>query len=514
MKQKFLPQQILLALLLLLGTGPLLAQNVGVGEPTPNSKLDIVQTGATGNTVEVNHNTATNVSSAVFVANAGLGRAVNAGNTNTAVTVPVGQFQQFSTVNTAFGLEVDMDAASTAPGAVIFQDGSNDGLVSVIGGAGYGVFVQQDGSGGGTYNDVNGTGTIGTVNDVSLNGGIATYALFNGQSGNGYYFDSIATSGFGMLGFVNTTVPSSGGSVFGAAIGAEQLGVGHGILINHRGAAGRNAEFNVTNGNNTEPAIFAVHAGPGSAIVGQTQDNTITGTISVADFAYTGTDIADHIGVEGFSAPINNWGIGVCGEGGWYGLYSKDDIGAAGFKNFIIDHPADPTNKMIRHFSTESDEVLNMYRGMVQLDANGDATVQLPDYFQLINQNFSYQLTPVGSPVQPYVAEEIQGNTFKVSGAPNTKVSWLVLAERNDPYMQQNAHKRADVIVKSGERAGKYLSPQLYGAPDNQGVLYHANQGNTKAATASHMDRAQLNKAKQGLPQARSLRPTAPEVKD
>ena len=58
--------------------------------------------------------------------------------------------------------------------------------------------------------------------------------------------------------------------------------------------------------------------------------------------------------------------------------------------------------------------------------------VELPTYFELINTNFSYQLTAIGTPQQPYVLTEISGNTFEIAGEPNTKVSWTVYADRND----------------------------------------------------------------------------------
>ncbi len=502
MELKSLPKKILLAaLMLLVGSTLAYSQDVGIGEANPNSKLDIVQTGATGNTVEVNHTTTTNASSAVFVVNAGTGRAVNAVNFNTASNIPTGQFQQQGTGATAYGVEVDMDVNSTAAGVIVFQDGTNDGVISAVSGTGYGMYVQNTGTGGGVYNDINGTGTLGTVNDISVNGGTGSYSFFNGQAGNAFEFDSIGTQGFGVFGIVNTTVPTGGGLVYGAGIGLVQQGVGHGILINHLGATGRNAEFNINNTNNADAAVFSIHSGPGPALLAQNVDNTIAGTIAAVDVGYYGTDIADHVGLQAYSAPAANWGYGIVGQGSWYGVYAVGNMGCSGVKTFLIDHPADPANQMLRHFSTESDEVLNMYRGMIQLDGNGEAIVELPDYFPLVNKNFSYQLTPVGTPVQPYVAQEIQGKTFKVAGAPNTKVSWMVLAERNDPYLQQHPELRTAEVVKNGERSGKYLMPELYNVDPKQGNFYHGNTASTKSMQGSQLirpttsqDRAQFQR--------------------
>ncbi len=45
-------------------------------------------------------------------------------------------------------------------------------------------------------------------------------------------------------------------------------------------------------------------------------------------------------------------------------------------------------------------------------------------------------MTSIGTPQQAYVAKEISDNKFSIGGAPNTKVSWAVHAERNDPTLQ------------------------------------------------------------------------------
>ena len=69
-----------------------------------------------------------------------------------------------------------------------------------------------------------------------------------------------------------------------------------------------------------------------------------------------------------------------------------------GTKNFRIDHPLDPANKYLFHAAIESSEVLNLYSGNTVLDASGEAVVQLPDWFEVINKDFRYQLTSIGAP--------------------------------------------------------------------------------------------------------------------
>lgn len=165
---------------------------------------------------------------------------------------------------------------------------------------------------------------------------------------------------------------------------------------------------------------------------------------------------------------------GIVGEdrylgtiGGAVGVYSNGNLTATGTKAFTIDHPSDPENKFLRHFSTESNEVLNMYRGNVTFDANGEALVEMPNYYDLINKNPSYQLTPIGGFAQLYIKEELANGRFVIAGGQaGMKASWTVYAERNDPYLQQYPfHRNVELEKREGQK-GTYLMPQLY----DQGV--------------------------------------------
>jgi hypothetical protein len=91
-------------------------------------------------------------------------------------------------------------------------------------------------------------------------------------------------------------------------------------------------------------------------------------------------------------------------------IFSETDLASGGTKSFIIDHPLYPDKKILKHFCLESNEVLNVYRGTVKVDENGEATVILPEYFKEINTNFSYNLTPIGELVNVCVKEKVNGN--------------------------------------------------------------------------------------------------------
>ena len=55
-----------------------------------------------------------------------------------------------------------------------------------------------------------------------------------------------------------------------------------------------------------------------------------------------------------------------------------------------IDDPLDPANKYLIHASVESSEMKNMYDGTVTTDSQGQATVQLPEWFEVLNTCLLY----------------------------------------------------------------------------------------------------------------------------
>ena len=69
-----------------------------------------------------------------------------------------------------------------------------------------------------------------------------------------------------------------------------------------------------------------------------------------------------------------------------------------GTKSFKIDHPLDPSNKYLYHSSVESQVMKNVYDGIVVLDDKGGAVVVLPVWFEALNKEFRYQLTPISAP--------------------------------------------------------------------------------------------------------------------
>ena len=115
--------------------------------------------------------------------------------------------------------------------------------------------------------------------------------------------------------------------------------------------------------------------------------------------------------------------------------------------------------------------MMNVYNGNAQLDKNGEAVIQLPDYFEAVNRDFRYQLTCVGGFAPVYVAQEVSNNQFSIAGGnPGMKVSWQVTGVRKDPFAEDN---RIQVEVdKPPMEQGRYLHPESYGLSDDLSVRY------------------------------------------
>jgi len=137
--------------------------------------------------------------------------------------------------------------------------------------------------------------------------------------------------------------------------------------------------------------------------------------------------------------------------------------------SFKIDHPLDPANKYLYHSFVESPDMMNVYNGNVTTSKQGLATVVLPDYFEALNRDFRYQLTVIGRFAQAIVAKEVRHNRFTIkTSKPGVKVSWQVTGIRQDAYA--NAHRIQVEEEKSPQEQGRYLHPELFGAPPEQAI--------------------------------------------
>ncbi len=164
---------------------------------------------------------------------------------------------------------------------------------------------------------------------------------------------------------------------------------------------------------------------------------------------------------------------------------------------FTIDHPLDPSGKILNHYFIEGPEMLNIYRGSVVLDASGRAEVDLPPYFGALNRNPQVVLTGIGSS-DVYLVEEVSGNRFTVGGKPGTKVNWIATGERKDVSAEVTRRMMPVEQPKTGSLAGRMLDDEFLSGCMDQLVREGKAQGIDFRTTAG---RARYQKMKQSVEQ-------------
>jgi len=362
-------------------------------------------------------------------------------------------------------------AASTDAAINAYSTGSGEGVYAQNTSTGDAIAGLTNSSGVGVYASVISPGTGDAFLGYNFGtGDVASFFNANAASNNLVLFATTNSNGTGRaVEFISSSTTNTDVTLFSV----------------HDGN-GRAGNFQSSLTSSTQPTLFASSqttstSTNAAAVWGQT--NGIAGGVFLASLQnhgstgltgqYNGGGNFDAVGVYGRSTPSLNYGYGVLGEGNWYAVYANGDMGASGLKPFMIDHPADPENKFLRHFSIESDEVLNVYRGTVVLDNNGIAKVKMPEYVELINKGFSYTLTPIGSYAELYISKELSGGSFEIAGGnQGQKVSYVVYGVRNDPYIQKNPEKTEVVVQKNPHQIGKYLQPNLYDKPEELGLFY------------------------------------------
>jgi hypothetical protein len=277
------------------------------------------------------------------------------------------------------------------------------------------------------------------------NNGTGGYGIgvWGSQDGSGWGVYGTSVSGIGVYGYASAT----SGTTYGV----------YGV-------------FNSTSGAGVYGLASATSGSP-NGVYGVSRSTSGTGVFGVASAA---SGAAFGVGGVTYSTASSSYGV-IGGEpsgGAGHAVFANGTLAATGTKSFQIDHPLSPETHYLNHFCTEGPEPYNVYRGTVVLDANGEAWVQLPDYFEAINRDPSYHLTAVGAPMPNlHVAVKIQNNRFKIAGgAPGKEVSWRVEAIRNDLWVQRYGYQTEQ--EKEDAIKGKYLSPELYGQPKERGIHY------------------------------------------
>lgn len=394
----------------------------------------------------------------------------------------------------------------------------------------------------GVYGETSSTSGYGVYGYAPTGGkGVAGYSGtgdrgYLGWNGGGVYGSS--TNGYGALGY-----STNDWGVYGVVPnGSTQAGVVGGILTDG-GATLWKPNSGVSGGCQDGQGV-AGRSYEGIGVFGEHVNSGNVGHLGTADAGVYGeTDNANDNGVRGVHNLAGNdtpgvygehsagdYGIGVQGVGGWKGVegvaeyasgslahfgvrgiasgstglnygvfgYATDGTPWAGYflgnvnvtgtlskgsGTFMIDHPLDPENKYLYHSFVESPDMMNIYNGNAMLDANGEAVVTMPDWFEALNMEFRYQLTCIGGFAQVYIAEEIADNHFKIAGGKaGLKISWQVTGVRQDPFA--NANRVQVEVDKPEDERGTYLHPEAWGKPSELQLdrVREAREAEAKAA--------------------------------
>lgn len=260
-----------------------------------------------------------------------------------------------------------------------------------------------------------------------------------------------------------------------------------------------------------EKAIYALNEGHGTiegvhaTVKGLGIEGHVTGTRSTV-YADSGVDVAagTKIGqgvcghATGDGAGVEVWGvygyahgyekvskaIGVRGyatgaQQNWAGYFVGDVLVDGQVlhpkpPSIAIDHPLDPFNRTLRHNLVSSPESLCLYRGKVTLDASGEAIVAMPSYFAAFTkeEDATVSVTPIGKKTFLTGYEwNKEYTSFTIFGEPGREVSYLVLADRDDPVMRKDARPVEEEKGNGNFQKGKLLSPESYGYPKEMGVF-------------------------------------------
>lgn len=248
---------------------------------------------------------------------------------------------------------------------------------------------------------------------------------------------------------------------------------------------------------------------PNTLGVGNT--GTPQGTVSFVATSGPGTAICasaqDGLAISAVSRKV---ALSVIGETNLVGNVSINGQLSASGKQFVIDHPLDPENRLLAHTSIESSEQLTCYSGNVVLGEDGTAQVRLPAWTEALATDFRYQLTCIGRSEPVYVAREVADGSFAIAGGTaGLKVSWQLTGVRQDPWAQVN-----ELVVEEDKpeaERGYYRHPEAFGHGAERSIHWQRNEEliRRNPRTARGLVRAEAERHELRL-QARAQRRSGP----
>jgi hypothetical protein len=408
-------------------------------------------------------------------------------------------------------------AGGASPNGLYSSSTSGYGLGGVSG-TSYGVVGEGPGFWG-----VYGTGGAGGVSGFSAGG-----TGVRGDSTTGYGVGGVSGSSYGVVGNSSGAYGVYGNGIYGGVRGESSSGAGvrgestsgagvqglsngyYGVVGtsgSHRGVVGRGPLGGVL-GESTGGDGVQGWSNESYGVVGTSDSHwgvlgrgfqggvrgEATSSVGVAGESINGTGVSGRstnlFGVAGSSSTQPGvWGSSTSNAGVWAqsstdtGLFAQGPVYAGYFNGkvhvtgvltkgggaFQIDHPLDPANKLLSHSFVESPDMKNIYDGVTTLDDSGEATVDLPNWFEALNRDFRYQLTCVGGYAPVYISQKVAGNRFRIAGGrPGLEVSWQVTGIRRDAYAE--AHRIQVEEDKPDNERGYYLHPKEFGQPETKGI--------------------------------------------
>jgi hypothetical protein len=411
--------------------------------------------------------------------------AFGTGASSTGVLGSGSAYGVYGTSSSSSGTGVFGSSSSTGTGVygtgltgVSGSNSTTSGGYGVLGSSTNGVGVYGSGPTGvtgasATLVGVSGSGPVGVSGTDSSGAGMGVYGTSSGGTG----VSGSSTNGFGVSGSSTNAYAVNGNST-------NSVGV-YGSSSSNMGVYGQGSTYGVYGYTTSLAGVYGT--GPAGTIgvegAGYGNSTGVYGTSGTGTGVYasstSGTGVVATVGSGG--PGLNAYGgasaTGVLagsekGYAGWFnGNVTVEGTFYASTKDFKIDHPVDPANKYLFHASVESSEMKNIYDGTVTTDAQGEATVQLPEWFEALNTDFRYQLTVIGQFAQAIVAKKIENNQFQIKTTlPSVEVSWQVTGVRQDAYAK--AHPLQVEEDKPEKERGFYIHPELYGAPEEKGILW------------------------------------------
>lgn len=356
----------------------------------------------------------------------------------------------------------DPGDGSAVSGQVITSQGA--GAAAVRGqhsGAGDGVYGETS-TGSGVHGVATAAGT-GVVGSTSVYNGLAGSFTNLASSGGTYGTALRALTPTGSYARLRRTTPGfapgfaaaefSGqygiiAAAGGSSAAAGVLGLGPGV-----GGAGV-----VGHGLDGDDGVLGRSDAHGNGVAGLGLNGVLGSTTT--SFGAGGAGVVGEATGDGSTAVAayassSALGLDVLGDAAVQGSLSKSG------GSFRIDHPLDPDRKYLSHSFVESPDMKNVYDGIVVLDAAGRGSVELPDWFEPLNRDLRYQLTPLGAPAPDlHVSAEVAAGRFSVAGGgAGQRVCWQVTGVRQDAWAQ--AHRIPVEHDKAPEDVGRHLHPEL-----------------------------------------------------